>query len=289
MTAIEKAVNRVVDIAEAEIGYIEKASDSQLTDKTANPGSGNWTKYGAYFDTMRGEYEYYNGRKNGFDWCDQFVDWVFAQAFGIDEGRKVLYQPMRSCGAGCAWSASYFRENGKFFSTPQRGDQIFFGPKGNESHTGLVVDVSADKVWTVEGNANNRVMRRVYARNDGNIAGYGRPNFQLVEYKFKEDAPAPAPQPEYATKETVDAMICDICGKWIGDIKDVPHKSVATITRALLDLEAVDGGTPYSVNPDDIRLPYNILRAIVIAVRYTDKRNAELERRIAELEAKLDG
>lgn len=289
MTAIEKAVNRVVDIAEAEIGYIEKASDSQLNDKTANPGSGNWTKYGAYFDAMRGEYEYYNGRKNGFDWCDQFVDWVFAQAFGIDEGRKVLYQPMRSCGAGCAWSASYFRENGKFTSTPQRGDQIFLGPKGNESHTGLVVDVSPDKVWTVEGNANNRVMRRVYARNDSNIAGYGRPNFQLVEYKFKEDTPAPAPQPEYATKETVDAMICDICGEWIGDIKDVPHKSVATITRALLDLEAVDGGTPYSVNPDDIRLPYNILRAIVIAVRYTDKRNAELERRIAELEAKLDG
>lgn len=33
----------------------------------------------------------------------------------------------------------------------------------------------------------------------------------------------------------------------------------------------VDGSTDYAVNPDDIRLPYNILRTIVISARYTDK------------------
>ena len=276
MTPIEKAIDCVVDIAENEIGYAEKATNSQLNDKTANPGSGNYTKYGAYFDSLRGEYEYYNGKKNGFDWCDQFVDWCFAQAFGIDEGRKVLYQPMRSCGAGCAWSADNFRSNNAWSNTPKRGCQIFFGPKGNESHTGIVVSVSEDKVWTVEGNAANRVMRRVYAINDDYITGYGVPNFQLVAYKFDESDPIPVPEPP-ASEGYVDRRIEDVCGKWIETIKDVPHKLVAAITRMLLDLEAVDGGTPYSINPDDIKLPYNTLRAIVICVRYIDKRLKELE------------
>lgn len=44
MTAIE----RVIATARAEIGYIEKATNSQLEGKTANAGSGNWTKYAAY-------------------------------------------------------------------------------------------------------------------------------------------------------------------------------------------------------------------------------------------------
>ena len=45
-------------------------------------------------------------------------------------------------------------------------------------------------------------------------------------------------------------------------------------------MEAVDGGTDYAVNPDDIRLPYNILRAIVVAKRYTDK---AIEMKLKEL------
>ena len=203
MTPIEKAINALVETAESEIGYVEKATNSQLNDKTANPGNGNYTKYGAYFDSQRGEYEYYNGRKNGFDWCDQFADWCFAVTFGIDNGRRMLYQPMQSCGAGCKWSASYFRENNAWTTTAGKGYQIFFGPRGDESHTGIVVDVSDDKVWTVEGNANNRVMRRVYYRNDSNISGYGKPNYALVADKFTDPLPpiADDPEPEYVTKE----------------------------------------------------------------------------------------
>lgn len=48
MTAIE----RVIATARAEIGYIEKATNSQLEDKTANAGSGNWTKYAAFLDGL---------------------------------------------------------------------------------------------------------------------------------------------------------------------------------------------------------------------------------------------
>lgn len=289
MTPIEKAAAYVVGIAENEIGYCEKATNSQLTDKTANAGSGNYTKYAAYFDTQRGEYEFYNGKKNGFDWCDMFVDWLFATAFGIDVGRKMLYQPMRSCGAGCAWSASYYRENGAWHTIPMVGDQIFFGPKGNESHTGIVAAVDGNNVTTIEGNANNRVMRRVYARSDGNIAGYGQPNYALVADRFAEKPLPPIaddPDPQYITAAEATKLCEKLLEKRIGNqivtIKDIPHESVKAVARVLLDLEAVDGGTPYAVNPDDINLPYEIVRAVVICARYTNKM---IERLISAINA----
>ena len=40
---------------------------------------------------------------------------------------------------------------------------------------------------------------------------------------------------------------------------------------------SMDGGTDYAIDPDDIRLPYNILRAIVIATRYADLAIADAE------------
>ena len=41
MTAIDK----LIEIAKTEIGYLEKSSNSQLDDKTANAGTANYTKY----------------------------------------------------------------------------------------------------------------------------------------------------------------------------------------------------------------------------------------------------
>ena len=283
MTPIEKAAAYVVGIAEAEIGYVEKASNANLNDKTANPGTNNYTKYAAYFDAQRGIYNFYNGRKNGpaGEWCDMFVDWCQCQAWGIDTARKVLFQPMDSCGAGCVYSAGYYRANGAWYSSPKIGDQVFFGKKGNETHTGLVADVSADKVWTVEGNANNRVMRKPYDLNDGNIAGYGRPDYNLVAYKFAEPVTPDTPikdddEPFTADeKSEIQRMIDDTIvrrfGKEIKKISDIPHKSVQKVMRRLLDLEAVDGGTPYATDPDDINLPYEIVRALVVSARYTNK------------------
>jgi hypothetical protein len=68
--------SRLISIAEAEIGYREKASNAQLDSKNANSGSKNYQKYGRDLNKAG----YYNGNKNGYEWCDQFVDWCFLQA-----------------------------------------------------------------------------------------------------------------------------------------------------------------------------------------------------------------
>ena len=89
------AVERLIKTAEAEIGYLEKASNAQLDDKTANAGKNNWTKYARDLD---GFGAVYNGKKNGFDWCDVFVDWCFITTFGLNEGMKMLNQMERGLG-----------------------------------------------------------------------------------------------------------------------------------------------------------------------------------------------
>ena len=78
----------IVTIALAEVGYREKASNANLDDKTANSGAANWTKYARDLAAAG----YYNGNKNGYAWCDVFVDWCFFKAYGAVEGQRIQCQ-----------------------------------------------------------------------------------------------------------------------------------------------------------------------------------------------------
>ena len=172
------AVQIVLNIARAEIGYHEKASNDMLDDKTANSGNANFTKYARDLDNATG---FYNGRKNGYDWCDIFSDWVHYAAWGRDLAMQVLCQPERSAGAGCSYSARYYLAAGRWFtSNPQPGDQIFFYSGGDINHTGIVEFVTGGTVTTIEGNCNGMVMRRSYDIGNSYIAGYGRPRYELI-------------------------------------------------------------------------------------------------------------
>lgn len=169
----------VLDTARAELGYHEKASNKDLDDKTANSGSGNWTKYARDFDEKYPNF--YNGQKNGFAWCDMFVDWLFVQNFGHEKAIELLCQKERSSGAGCPNSANYYRAMGKFHTdNPQPADQIFIG-NGKADHTGIVEKVVGDEVHTIEGNADDCVGRHVYKLNSSKIYGYGTPRWELLE------------------------------------------------------------------------------------------------------------
>ena len=57
----------VIAVAVEQIDYKEKRSNSQLDDKSANAGSGNYTKYARDFDQKYPKW--YNGKKNGLLSC----------------------------------------------------------------------------------------------------------------------------------------------------------------------------------------------------------------------------
>ena len=166
-----EAIEKVLDLAKGEIGYHEQGD--------------NVTKYAAYLDSIAG---FYNGPKNGFAWCDVFVDYLFVKSFGSDVGRRMVCQPLQSAGAGCLYSAQYYKQAGRWVTYPQPGDQIFFSyAPGEYSHTGIVESVANGMVNTIEGNTSDMVARRSYPLASSSIVGYGRPNWDLVAESSADD------------------------------------------------------------------------------------------------------
>lgn len=175
------AVEKLLKIASNEVGYLEKKNGNSLYDKTANAGSANYTKYG---------YEMHKLYPTTMDypaaWCDCFVDWCFVQAFGKDIALKMLHK----FDDYTVNSAGYYKNNKEWYKTPKVGDQIFFTNNGGICHTGIVYAVDSNNVYTIEGNTSSAsgvvanggcVAKKKYALSYNRIAGYGRPNYNLVK------------------------------------------------------------------------------------------------------------
>ena len=174
----EEAIKTIISLAEEQVGY------------AATPVKRN--KYAEELDDVG----FFNGKKNGYDWCCCFVAWLFESTWGKETAQKMLYLPEKSLGAACPYAADYYiTDGGAWHAVPAVGDQIFFGDRGDEDHTGIVVAAQDGRVYTIEGNAgggNGKVLRREYDEQDGWISGYGRPNWSVVS----SDTTAPEPQPE---------------------------------------------------------------------------------------------
>ena len=168
--------DEVLRVAAEEVGYMEKASNRNLDSKTANAGSGNWTKYAR--DLWVADPHFYQGPKNGYDWCAVFVDWCVYEAAARDSARaqKALHYT-GPYGAGCDASVAYYKAAGAWYQTPKSGDQVFFGTQSAVRHTGLVEKVEGSRLYTIEGNSSNMVCRKSYALTDASILGYGRPAY----------------------------------------------------------------------------------------------------------------
>lgn len=226
----------VIAIAKEEIGYLEKKSSSGLDDKTANAGSGNYTKYARDLDAIEG---FYNGKKQGYAWCDVFVDWCFVQAFGAEKAKALLCQPDKSCGAGVDWSARYFKQAGRLHTgEPKVGDQIFFlDSSGEPGHTGIVTAVEGGRVHTIEGNTSGEtgvvdngggVWTKSYDLSYSKIYGYGRPDYD--------------PEPEVAEEKRYQTL------------DEMPTYAKATIQK-LMDKDYLMGkSTGLDLSEDMIRM-----------------------------------
>ena len=172
-----EAVEKLLNIARAEIGYHEQGN--------------NWIKYAS----GNWDNQFYGWELQNQPWCDVFVDWCFCQAFGISKGAAMTYQTVGSGSAACSTSASYYQAAGAFTKTPKAGDQVFFYVSGGINHTGIVESVSGSQVVTIEGNTSDSVARRTYSLGSSQIAGYGRPRWNLVTEGSIDVPDDPMPSP----------------------------------------------------------------------------------------------
>lgn len=236
MAKIKATPEKVIALAISHVGYLEKASNSQLDDFGANVGSKNYTKFARDLDAVP---KLFNGKKQGFAWCGVFVVWLFAKAFGVEAAKKLLCLPDNSLAAGCGYAARYYQAKGQFYkSNPKPGDQIFFlDSVGDVGHTGLVYKVDNRYVYTIEGNTSPQtgvvgngggVYKKQYALSDNRIYGYGRPDYDGVFYEVTEDTKdAFSLQMRVLKKGCSGDAVCALqmlligngcsCGKWGAD------------------------------------------------------------------------
>lgn len=180
-------LNAVIQIAENEVGYLEKKSNSQLDHKTANAGSRNYTKYNRDYNAWGG------GGAQPMEWCAAFVSWCFVKAYGFEAAKVLL------CGGLHHYTptgANRFKKKGQYIKRgegmPKRGDVVYFfsTAKGRIGHVGIVYKVSGNYVYTIEGNTSGAstlvtngggVKKKSYKLTSSYIDGYGRPDYASIE------------------------------------------------------------------------------------------------------------
>jgi GH25 family lysozyme M1 (1,4-beta-N-acetylmuramidase) len=173
---IDKAIDALIATAQAEIGYMEKKSNAQLDDKTANVGDGNYTKY---WRDLKPSW-------NGSAWCAVWVSWCMYKTFGLETAKKLLKHENDFPYVYCPTLGARFTK----YANPQRGDIVIFYRNGTFTHTGIVTKVEGDKFYTIEGNTSNgstiianggEVCFKHY--NNSNLPGtkFCRPDYSIVK------------------------------------------------------------------------------------------------------------
>lgn len=179
----KSSINKIIALAMNEVDYIEKRNGdlNYLYTKDKNIGSANYTKY---------NYEMHQLQPYNMDypaaWCMCFISWLFVELFGLDKAKSILYGDIDDY---TITAAQRFKNNNKWFTSPQIGDIIFFRDSmGTICHVGLVYKVNSGAVHTIEGNTSSAfgvvanggcVRMKSYQLTYTGIAGYGRPNYPI--------------------------------------------------------------------------------------------------------------
>lgn len=118
------------------------------------------------------------GFSSRVDWCACFVSWCANECGYITDGIIPKY-------ALCSDGSDWFKSHGQWLKggeTPSAGMIIFFdypddGLDGSPDHTAIVEKVEGGRVYTVEGNYNDKVATDDYAISYPYILGYGTPQY----------------------------------------------------------------------------------------------------------------
>lgn len=148
-------MQRVLNIAINEVGYLEKSRSAYLKnkdiiyEKTAGAGQDNYQKYSKEMrDILPSVMDFPAA------WCDAFVDWCFYKAYGA-KAKDVI------CGNFDDYtinSCRYYEKANRLGNTPQKGAQVFFTKNSKSSgcyHTGIVYEVDNNYFYTIEGNTSS--------------------------------------------------------------------------------------------------------------------------------------
>ena len=182
------SVQPIINWAENERNYTEKDSLTDLDDKTKNAGDDNYTKYSQEVDALG----VFSAQVQGQPWCATWVTDGFINTYGVDKGLDMLCQPSKNSNAACCGDAAeYYQKAGRWYTSPQVGDQVFFKTtKYQYAHTGIVTEVTDTEVTTIEGNTSSEkgvisnggaVTKKHYPVDYSGFKGFGRPKYEAKQ------------------------------------------------------------------------------------------------------------
>lgn len=189
-------MEKVLEVFNSWVGYLEKKSNKDLEHKTKNAGKNNYTIFAEKYK------EYTGNNFQGQAWCALFVSCCFVSAYGLEIAKKLLCGQLYSY---CPYGMEAFKKKGQLHSKPKAGDIVFFIRNGVARHTGIVYKVSGNYVYTVEGNTSNGttviangggVCKKSYTINSN--MKFGRPDYSMIS-KTSSEAPN---KPTETKKET---------------------------------------------------------------------------------------
>jgi hypothetical protein len=171
-------------------------------------------------------------------WCQNFVDWCFVKAFGLDGAKKLIHTFTNYTPSG----SNAFKKRDRYIrrgaGKPKRGDVIYFWStsKGRIGHVGIVTKVSGSTVYTIEGNTSGAstlvtngggVRRKSYSLSSSYVDGYGSVDYSVITGEVDE-APAPlklgdrllknySEGPDVAELQQALIKLGFDCGRWGAD------------------------------------------------------------------------
>lgn len=177
-------------LMDAQVGYLEKRSNSQLDSKTGNAGYNNYTKYARDVNNM--------GLMGcqGQPWCAVYQFWICAQIFGKSKALEIMGNGFYNCNSVKAHSKS----KGTWHGTPKLGALVIFR---NGAHIGRVISISGNTIRTNEGNTSSGRLNNVEA-NGGCVAekSYTIGNSQIDGYVWIDYGEKPGTTEESEWKAT---------------------------------------------------------------------------------------
>lgn len=158
-------MQRVINTWYSWDGYLEKKNKTDLGDftpsgKLRNAGEANYTCIARDYQARGG------GCGNPNPYCAMGVSEAFAVTYGLEKAKKLL------CGSlfhYCPDGANAYKNAGRLFTAPQKGDVVFFHNGTRFYHTGLVIAVSSDKKTFTTAEANTSSAPQTVIANGGAV------------------------------------------------------------------------------------------------------------------------
>lgn len=218
-------IQKIYEIELAEVGYLEKASNAYLDDKTKNAGYNNITKYWRDLRKL-GRMAIYGYSKEsdfvgGVDWpyCAAGQDWSFVKALGEERASELLLHGT-SAFINCQTMYTKAKAAGRIVNKPQAGAlALFYNSSNKHYHVEFIYKVDDTRFYTIGFNTSGA--SSVVANGGGVCAkkyviASTAAHFFLPEYKEKAEV----------TEESGMSVTCLKYGSKGEAVKDVQEKLI---------------------------------------------------------------